>query len=312
MSNSVCSDPASTRLYEHHGRRSRSDDAALPERRRHQQQHHDFSIANRTPKAANGCNSIPPVVTNLRYTPCFVTAGQQVQVICSVNDDNNDITSVRVYYKLEAAANFDSLAMAFSVPDVYTATLPGQIDQSHVLYYVIARDGTGNVVKSPSSAPGFTRSYRVGLQTISSLQVPTVNDSCAESSQITKAANITGVVTHKAYEYSGNFFYVQNGIGPNSGIKIFTTTDSSFVPDLGDSVRISGFVDEFRCQTELVMFQDCGTIISHNKKVRARTLANVSDINLELNESMLVTVQGPIQRHHRQTTHELRQGVQDR
>jgi hypothetical protein len=254
----------------------------------------DFSALNRTPKAANGCNSIPPTVQSLRYLPCFVTAAQTVTLTVNVTDENNDLTSVRAYYKLEAAANFDSLNMVAGPPGTYTATLPGQIDQSHVKFYVGARDATGNLTRNPSSAPGFTRSYRVGLQTIASLQVPSVSDSCSQSSQLDKAANVVGVVTHRKFEYSGNFFYIQNGIGPNSGIKVFTTVDSSFVPNMGDSVRVSGFIDEFNCTTELVLFADCGTTLGTNRRVRARQLANVSDIQLEANESMLVTVQGPI------------------
>jgi hypothetical protein len=293
MSSTVCTDPASNPGYANTG----TDIKTLqrcPDGADTDNSTNDFSVADRTPKAANGCSNIAPIIASLRYQPCFVTAGQQVSITCDVTDDNNNITSVRVFYKLEAAASFDSLTMALTPPSTYAATLPGQIDQSRVLFYVVARDATGNVVKNPSTAPGFTRDYRVGLQTIAALQTPTVNDSCGASSQLNKAFNIVGVVTHQAFEYSGNFFYIQQGITANSGIKVFTTTDSSFVPQYGDSVRVSGYVDEFHCQTELVLFADCGTILGHNRKVRARQLAAVTDINKEENESMLVKVQGPI------------------
>jgi hypothetical protein len=150
------------------------------------------------------------------------------------------------------------------------------------------------VTTNPSTAPSFLRSYRVGLQTIASLQVPAVPDSCSKSSQEGKAVNVVGVVTHRAFEYSDNFFYMQQGIGPNQGIKVFMSVDSIFVPNMGDSVRVSGFVDEFNCQTEVVLFGDCGTTLGTNRKVRTRQLASVAAIGLEENESMLVTVQGPI------------------
>jgi hypothetical protein len=163
-----------------------------------------------------------------------------------------------------------------------------------VQYYVSARDAFGNFVKNPTTAPAFLRSYRVGVQTIASLQVPSVADSCSPSTEIDKAVNVVGVVTHRAYEFSDNFFYIQQGIGANSGIKVFTGADSVFVPNMGDSVRVSGYIDEFRCQTEVVLFADCGTVLGTNRRVRARQLASVTDINLESNESMLVTVQGPI------------------
>lgn len=254
----------------------------------------DFSILDRSPKAASGCNSIPPVIANLRYSPCFVTANQTVQILADVSDENNNLTTVRVFYKLDSAALFDSLNMTAGVAPAYSATLPGRPDQSHVQYYVEARDATGNRVKNPSTAPAFLRSYRVGLQTIASLQATAVPDSCSNSTELGKAVNVVGVVTHRAFEFSDNFFYIQQGIGPNSGIKVFTGADSVFVPNMGDSVRVSGFIDEFRCQTEVTIFTDCATVLGTNRRVRTRQITSVSDIKNEINESMLVTIQGPI------------------
>ena len=252
----------------------------------------DFVQANRTPKAANGCSANPPVISNLRYAPCFVTASQPVTLSATVVDPNSDITSVRMFYRLDSVVPFDSVTATLGAMNVYSAALPGQADQAHVQYYMVARDAVGNTVKSPSTAPAFLRSYRVGLQTIASLQVSN-GDSCATSTSDGKAVNVVGVCTHRAYEYSDDFFFIQAGIGANSGMKVFAP-DSAFVPNIGDSVRVSGFIDEFRCQTEVVLFADCGTTLGVNRKVRARQLATVDDIDNEQHESMLVTIQGPI------------------
>lgn len=295
MSSTVCSDPASNAGYANGGSSNLQTLQRCPNGTDTDNSTADFTVADRTPKAANGCATIPPVITNLRYEPCFVSAGQQATVLCLVTDDNGDLTTVRVYYKLEAAALFDSLTMnPTGNPDEFGATLPGHADQAHVQYYVSAFDATGNETRSPSTAPGFLRSYRVGVQSIASLQVPAVADSCGLSTEQGKAVNVVGVVTHRAYEFSDNFFYIQQGTGPSSGIKVFTPTDSSFVPDFGDSVRVSGYVDEFNCLTEVVLFADCGTILGHNRKVRPRMLASLADIANEANESMLVQVTGPI------------------
>jgi hypothetical protein len=246
-----------------------------------------------TPGAANNCSNLPPTIFNVHHLPCAPTAAQTVDVLADVVDPNANVTSVRVYYKLEAAVSFDSVTASLSSGDTYEATLPAQIDQSRVVYYIGARDATGNFVKSPSTAPTATRDYRVGLQTIASIQSSTTADSCLSSTLFGKAVNVVGVVTHAPYEYSDDFFYIQSGIGPNSGIKVFAP-DSSFVPNMGDSVRVSGYIDEFRCQTEVVVFTDCGTVLGTNRRVRARQLANLSDVNNEINESMLVTIAGPM------------------
>jgi len=293
MSSTVCTDPASHPGYSNSGVTILTMQRC-PNGADTNNSTADFVIADRTPKAANGCNNLPPSVTSLQYSPCFVSAGQQVTLTVQVEDANSDLTSVRAFYKLDTAVDFDSLSMTPGMGTTYTATLPGRPDQSHVQYFVRARDAAGNVTSNPSTAPGFVRSYRVGLQTIASLQVPTVMDSCAASSQDGKAVNVVGVVTHRAYEYSDNFFYIQQGIGPNQGIKVFTSTDSAFVPNMGDSVRVSGFIDEFNCQTEIVLFADCGTTLGTNRRVRTRQLASLSAVGLEENESMLVTVQGPM------------------
>jgi hypothetical protein len=247
-----------------------------------------------TPGAANNCSNLPPTIQSVHSTPCAPAAAQSVNVLADVTDPNNNVTSVRVYYKLEAAALYDSVAATLTTGSTYQATLPGQIDQSRVVYYIGARDATGNFIRYPNGAPTTsTRDYRVGIQTIASIQSSTVADSCLTSTFKGKAVNVVGVVTHKKFEYSDNFFYVQSGVGPYSGIKIFGS-DSTFVPELGDSVRASGYIDEFNCQTEVVLFSDCASILGHNRKVRARQLTQVSDIQQEQNESMLVTVQGPI------------------
>lgn len=292
MSSTVCSDPAPNPGYTNGGGSGIQTLQRCPNGSDSDNSTTDFVVANRTPKAANLCGASPPVIANLRYAPCFVTAGLQVTLTCTVTDPDNDVTLVRAYYKLDTAATYDSLNMSVGLPTEYSATLPGKPDQSHVLYYVMARDAVGNTVKNPSSAPSFNRSYRVGLQTIASLQVPQA-DSCGTSTLDTKAVNVVGVVTHKAYEYSDDFFYIQQGTAVNSGIKVFAP-DSAFVPDSGDSVRVSGYLDEYRCATEIVLFADCGTILGHNRKVRARQLASLADVELEQNESMLVTIQGPI------------------
>jgi hypothetical protein len=293
MSASVCTDPAPHPGYTNGGSTGLMTLQRCPDGADQDRSAADFVATNRTPRAANLCNSIPPDISGLGAHPCFPTAGVPVTITCTVADLNQDLTTVQLFYKLDTAAGFDSVAMTPSSPQLYSTTLPGRSDQSQVLYYVTARDLMGNVVRSPSTAPGVPTAYRVGLQTIAALQAPAVNDSCAASSQAGKACNVVGVVTHVAYEYSASFFYIQQGTGPNSGLRVFTVVDSSFVPQFGDSVRVSGVLGEFHCQTEVVLAAGCGTILGHNRKVRARTLASLADVSKEENESMLVKLQGP-------------------
>ena len=251
-----------------------------------------------TPGAANNCSNLPPLITTVLYSPCAPAAAQQVTVRATITDFNNNVTTVRVFHRLVPAVPFDSVTAASVDPTTWQAVLPGRPDQSRVQYYVGAYDGTGNFVRSPNSAPtGFVYDYRVGIQTIASIQASPLPDSCGTSTLDAQAVNVVGVVTHRAAEFSDDSFYIQSGNGPNSGIRVFAP-GAVFLPELGDSVRVSGFVDEFRCQTEISMASDrfigCGAVLGRNRRVRARPLLSVGDLDLEENESVLVTVQGPI------------------
>jgi hypothetical protein len=245
-----------------------------------------------TPGEPNNCSSVSPEVYSLQYSPCVPLAANSVDLTVIATDVNNDITGVRAFYKLSTDAQYDSLDMSVVVDSLYSVSLPSQADQSLVQFYVQARDAQGNVTSSPSSAPSFVRTYRVGYQTIASIQGNTVADSCLSSALLGQAVNVTGVVTHEAYEFSDDFFYIQRGTGPNSGIKIFAP-DSAFVPTLGDSVVISGYVEEYNCVTEVVMFAGCGQVVGTGKVV-PRTLTSLADVTNEINESMLVTITGPL------------------
>lgn len=255
----------------------------------------DFAACtNDTPGAANTpqCGNLSPDVFNLIYRPCAPTAGQQVTLDVAVTDANADVSTVRAFYKLSTSASFDSVNMVVDFDSLYTATLPGQANLSLVQFYVEARDANGNATRNPSSAPTFTRSYRVGIVTIASIQSSTVADTCLSSSLAGQAVNVEGIVTHRAFEYSDDFFYIQDGTSANSGIKVFAA-DSSFVPDIGDRVRISGFIEEFRCVTEVEVFADCGQVIGSGAVV-PRTVTTVDELQAEENESMLVRLVGNI------------------
>ena len=294
VSNSVCADPASHAGYTNGGPTGLITLQRCPDGADTQASASDFLLLDETPGTANRCNSIPPEVTGLTFQPCFVTEQVPVTVVCNASDVNADLESVQLFYKPSTAAGFDSIAMNWAAPNVYSALLPAQADQSLVQYYVAARDSLGNMARSPSTAPELPARYLVGLQSIAALQEPAVIDSCAASSLAGAACSVMGVVTHVAYEYSDSYFYIQQGSGASSGLRVYTPPGASFVPEYGDSVQISGVLGEYYCQTEVALTAGCGIVLASNCEVQARPLAGVADLNQEENESMLVWLPGPI------------------
>jgi hypothetical protein len=253
----------------------------------------DFMVRPRTPDGPNACPFAPPALSGLSTSPCAPADGQVVAVQVHAVDPDSDLTSVQVLYHLSGAATTDTLAMTAVDDSTFEAALPGFPDQSLVELWVEAVDALGHGAVLPSGAPGTVHRYRVGLQSIAWVQASAVPDSCAPSSHAGEPVTVVGVVTHAAGEFGSNVFYVQDGDGPASGILV-VAPDGSFVPDLGDSVRVSGPVLERDCQTAVGLAGGCATVLASGCAVPLRGLASLADVGLEENESMLVTVPGPM------------------
>ncbi len=251
----------------------------------------DFGVAVRTPREPAPCLLNPACLNNATYAPCVPLANSAVTI--SVHAAAGPWSSIRTYYKLDTAANYDSVTMTPGPNSTFTATVPGQANLSRVLYFVRGRDSSGNISTVPSTAPAVPRDYRVGIVTIAQIQGNALADTCGTSPLEGQAVNVRGVVTHEQAEYDVQSFFVQRGTAPNSGIRVFVP-DFSFLPGFRDSVQVAGVVDEVDCETRIVLFPACGQVLALRRKVAPRLLATVGEIGQEQNEGMLVTVPGPI------------------
>lgn len=248
----------------------------------------DFVILFRTPGIANNCPA-PPSFIDQGYSPCIPMESQTVQASSYWTDSNDNLQEVWVHYRNMTLADFDSLLMAPMSDSLYQVTLPGNLDQTLVEYFFVARDSSGMSTRWPNSG---TTSYRVGMVDLVDVQFPVAADSCASSLLVGQAVNVSGVVTHIAREYSDFYFYIQQGTAPNSAVRVFVET--GFLPELGDSVVASGVVSEFMCQTQIDAYPGCVYVADSGRPVVARVLPAIEDVELEENESMLVTINGPI------------------
>ncbi len=93
-----------------------------------------------------------------------------------------------------------------------------------------------------------TYGFRAGITPISFVQTPldsTTDASQAEGSQVT----ITGIVTGPSSSFGGTYFVEEKDGGPWSGIYVY---DPSANFNVGDSVVVSGFVNEYYGMTEII------------------------------------------------------------
>ena len=248
----------------------------------------DFLVLLRTPGSSNKCPA-PPSFLDQSYAPCVPLENQPTLLSSSWVDNNDNLLEVWAHYRNAPLAAFDSLLMTPMGDSLFQVQLPGNADQTLVEYYLVAQDSSGMSTTWPNSG---TASYRVGFTQIVDIQFPVAADSCASSLLEGQAVNVSGVVTHIAREFSDFYFYIQQGTAPNSGLRIFV--ENGFLPAIGDSVVASGVVTEFMCQTQVDTYAGCVFIAASGLPVLARPLGAIEDVKLEQNESMLVTVSGPI------------------
>jgi hypothetical protein len=281
-----CSDPAphpgtwdTTRSLQRVGNGNDTDRSAA-----------DFDIAIRTPGGAAPCLVGSLCVGDLSYEPCVPSANQPVTVSLRVTAPPGG-WSLELFHKRDGAALYDSTAMVVAADSTFRGTVPGFGNQVRVQYWVRVTDPLGNVVAVPPGGAAAPADYLVGVVAIAAIQGSVVADSCASSTLKGKAVNVRGVVVHEAAEFDLQYFYVQRGTGPNSGIRIYTP-QLGFIPGRGDSVQISGVVDEVDCETQVVMFSGCGQTLGHRFFV-PRALGSLAQMTLEENEGMLVHVNGP-------------------
>jgi hypothetical protein len=237
----------------------------------------DFHEEAPTPGAPNVVN-LPPEVWSLRYSPCVPKASDNVEVSCYVTDEDGTILSVTCYYNVNGGS-FSPVPMSATPPgSLYSCILPPQANQSQIQFYVRAIDDLGGPTTYPGDAPDGAHRYSVGLTAISVIQtVPPGEDS---SSVVGQAKNCTGIVTAGRGVYSDYTFVIQDGTGGWSGIYVYDPS-ASVPAEAGDSVTVSGRVQEQFWVTEISLFDGCYQEHSSGCDVPEPHLVATYDLSLE-------------------------------
>ncbi|MCA9753541.1 MAG: lamin tail domain-containing protein [Gemmatimonadetes bacterium] len=211
----------------------------------------DLFLGTNTPKAANIANA-GPLLSNMTLSNPGPKAGQSVNVSITATDTDG-IGTGYVVYRVNGGAP-DSSAMSLSGPNQYTGTIPTQLDGDNVTYFVRMYDAGNAAGVGRSKYPDYgTRSIRWGTQTIFSIQFHSPASDTGQSVEVGKAVNVEGIVTTETGLYNAGTFTLQSGTGFWSGVKCFDPTATVSV-QRGDSVRVSGTVEENFDETEVVLF----------------------------------------------------------
>jgi hypothetical protein len=233
----------------------------------------DFYEIAPNPGAQNSLN-LPPEMWSLRYSPCVPGDADDVTITCYATDSDGSVVTAKCFYNVDGAG-WDSVAM--SSPDsLYSGTIPAQSDGSQIEFYCRATDNLGASTVYPGDAPEGAYRYSVGMTPISVIQSVSLGDSASYVEG--EAVNTTGIVTVARGTYSDNNFVIQDGIGPWSGILVYDPS-YSVEADLGDSVIISGKVQEYYGMTEIYLFTDCYQEMASGLEVPSPTVVTTSAVS---------------------------------
>lgn len=230
-------------------------------------------------------------VSTVRYTPHAPTTTDAITVSALVNT-GFPIEYVYVYYSTDGGAVFDSTLMSAVDDTTYAGDIgPFPVDLTIVDYYVGAKDSSGVRVSTPD---GYTYDLRVGELTIYDIQSALGGDGDTTTYSY-QPVNVSGIVTSGSGEFSGYYFYVQNSYSGAEtpafrGIKVFDRSSSVSV-NRGDSVTVSGEVEEYFKETEIAMFfPEAITVHSTGNTVPEAYPQSSATVEAEQWESVLLSV----------------------
>lgn len=199
--------------------------------------------------------SAPPIINSVRSSRinAFPTPSETVPVAIGIKAGALPITSVRTYYSFDGKG-IDSVTAQKINDTLWTSTIPvpGSISNgtSLVKWHIRVQDQSGLSLKSPlGDTTGYY--YRVLDRAPKIADIRERLSANGASVYEGYSATIIGTVTASAADipYAGANaprVYIQDGIAPQSGIFVRTTSPSSIVRAFprGAKVQISGIIRE--------------------------------------------------------------------
>ncbi len=138
----------------------------------------------------------PPLITNVA-----ITGGGPYTVTATIQDDNGDLKSAELFYKVNAATTFEVVAMTKGTNNVYSGDIPAQTAGDTIWYYIKAVNSVDLVTTEPSNAPTTAKQYIVAGINYAGVVIneiwagaPTDNEKFIELLNVTtEAIDISGV-----------------------------------------------------------------------------------------------------------------------
>jgi predicted extracellular nuclease len=213
---------------------------------------------------------VPPTISSIVIEPSSPTEADDVTVSAAITDDGTIASATLTYNTGSTDAD---VTMSNTTGDTYTGTIPAQTAGTTVTFSITAVDNDDSTTTSTES------SYLVnptGGEITAIYDIQYTTDSSGDSPLNGETVTISGIVTAEFWGSSSNrYLYVQDAEGPWNGVVCFEyggwdTFDFSSSAGMvhsvaeGDSVTVTGTVDEYYNLTEIV---DVTEVIIHGPAV---------------------------------------------
>lgn len=217
----------------------------------------------------------PISIGNVQVYPQVAVAEEPVSISANISSTGGAIAAANISWGLSFDALVNQVAMAAN-GDTFTAAIPGQGQGVTVYYQIEATDGAN---QNQSVAYNFYVPKVFSGTFVSIYDIQGQQDDSPYKGQV---VSTSGVVT-------GNFgssYFIQDGTGDWNGLYVY---ESGRNPSIGDSVVITGTIDEYYGKTELKNVTDY-YFISSNNQLPAPVRISTGYIQ-EGQESVLVKVE---------------------
>ncbi|MFA5418428.1 MAG: endonuclease [Bacteroidales bacterium] len=197
-----------------------------------------------------GETASPISIDDIQIAPEVAVASQPSQINSTITTTAGNISSAKIWWGL----NYESLTNEISMTNsgnVFTGNIPGQPEDAHVYYKIIATDGT-------NEKSSIVYSYYVPkIFTGDLVSIYDIQGQQDDSPYINQVVSTTGIITGNF----GTYYFLQNGTGLWNGLFIY---ESGRDLSIGDSVIITGTITEYFGKTEMSNITDYYYISSNN------------------------------------------------
>jgi endonuclease I len=181
-------------------------------------------------------------VNNIIQSPLSVFPGNDVNISATVTSSGGEINSVKLYWGTSYESLSNQLDMTIAGSN-YEVSIPAQAQGTTVYYSIVASDGTNE--NTPVVYDYFTNKIYDG-ELVSIYDIQGQQNESPYNGQV---VTTSGIVTANL----GMSYFIQNGTGLWNGLFIY---ESGRNPSVGDSVVITGKIEEYYGLTEMKEIDD--------------------------------------------------------